>query len=146
MKRSIFTVITLLSVVLFSCGAPENSTSKQGNGSEQTAKAGAYSNVSVADLRAANESAEDVIILDVRTPGELSDGYVENAINIDVNNSNFKSKASELDKSKTVYVYCRSGHRSQSASKALVKMGFTDVRNVEGGFLEWADKGYKLVK
>ena len=146
MKRSIFTVITLLSVVLFSCGAPENSTSKQGNGSEQTAKAGAYSNVSVADLRAANESAEDVIILDVRTPGEVSQGHVQNSINMDINGRTFSQQADKLDKSKTVYVYCRSGHRSQTASKALVKMGFTDVRNVEGGFLAWEQKGYKSVK
>lgn len=146
MKRSIFTIIILFSVMLISCGAPENSTSNADQTIDQVIKKGEYSNVSVSDLKAANEGSEEVIILDVRTPGELADGYVENAINLDINNSNFKSKAAELDMSITVYVYCRSGHRSQTAGKTLIKMGFADVRNVEGGFLDWADKGYKSVK
>lgn len=146
MKKSIFTVFALFSIVLISCGAPGNSSSNNGDGTEQTAKKGDYTNVSVSDLKAANESKEEIIILDVRTPGELAGGYVENSINMDVNNSNFKSKAADLDKTKTVYVICRSGHRSQTASKALIEMGFSDVRNVEGGFLDWAKKGYPSVK
>ena len=45
--------------------------------------------------------------------------------------------AKELDPGKPVLVYCRSGRRSAEAAAALAKLGFTDVRNLEGGILAW---------
>lgn len=132
----------MVSFVAVSCG---NAESNAGQSGEQTTS-GVYSNVSVTDLNNAISSKEDIIILDVRTPGELKSGYVENALNVDINGSTFKTQAAKLDKTKTVYVYCRSGHRSQTASKSLINMGFTDVRNVEGGFIEWSQKNFKIVR
>lgn len=143
MKKVLLSLVLVVSFVLTSCGS--EGTSSSGNQTSQETKKGTYSNVSVSDLNGV-ATDETIVILDVRTPGEVAQGYVENAINIDVNGSTFSQQAEKLDKSKTVYVYCRSGHRSQTASKALVKMGFTDVRNVEGGFLAWEQKGYKSVK
>lgn len=138
-KTIFFITAILLGFVSISCsnGAESQTT-------EQSAKT--YSNVSVSDLNGVVEGGGDVIILDVRTPSEVSEGYVKNAQNLDINGSTFKQQAEQLDKSKTVYVYCRSGHRSQIASNKLIEMGFSDVRNVEGGFLAWADKGYQIIK
>jgi 3-mercaptopyruvate sulfurtransferase SseA len=42
-----------------------------------------------------------------------------------------------LDKSKTVYVYCLSGGRSSSAAGQLQEMGFKSVVNLSGGMLAW---------
>jgi rhodanese-related sulfurtransferase len=145
MKKRVISIVAILSLFIISCGGTQIDASEQGSQTHQV-KAGEYSNVTVADLKSANEGSEEIIVLDVRTPGELKGGYVENAINMDINNGSFNARASKLDKSKTVYVYCRSGHRSQTASKALIKMGFTDVRNVKGGFLAWEKQGYKSVK
>ena len=145
MKRIIISLLVIVPFIAMSCGAGETSNAnKVPQAKEQ--KSGTFTNVSVTDLNTAMSKGGDFIILDVRTPGELAGGFVEGAENIDINNSNFKSKAANLDKSKTVYVYCRSGIRSQNASKVLVSMGFTDVRNVEGGFNAWSQKGYKSVK
>jgi rhodanese-related sulfurtransferase len=138
MKKILFSILIMISFVAVSCGNATSST-------EQVTGV-AYTNVSVTDLNNAISSKEDIIILDVRTPGELNGGYVENALNLDVNGSTYKAQAAKLDKTKTVYVYCRSGHRSQTASKILINMGFTDVRNVEGGFIEWSQKNFKIVK
>lgn len=145
MKRIIISLLVIIPFIAMSCGAGEES---KGGFSEQKQeqKSGQLTNVSVTDLNSAIAKGGEFNILDVRTPGEVANGYIDGAENIDINNSNFKSKASDLDKSKTVYVYCRSGHRSQNASKVLVSMGFTDVRNVEGGFMAWSQKGYKSVK
>jgi len=143
MKRIVISLALIVSFVFTSCGSEGASTN--GNQTSQKSKQGTYSNVSVTDLNTA-ASSDDIVILDVRTPGEVSQGHVQNSINMDINGRTFSQQADKLDKSKTVYVYCRSGHRSQTASKALVKMGFTDVRNVEGGFLAWEQKGYKSVK
>ncbi len=46
----------------------------------------------------------------------------------------------EMDKNRTVVVYCRSGNRSATAVRQLREAGFTKVRNLAGGILAWADE------
>ena len=73
------------------------------------------------------------IVLDVRTSKELSSGIIKNASTIDFYDKRFKSKASKIQKEKTIFVYCRSGSRSYQACKILIDLGFTDVVNLKGG-------------
>jgi rhodanese-related sulfurtransferase len=80
----------------------------------------------------------DIVIVDVRTAAEVAEGAIKGAINIDVNSSGFKQKISELDKTKTYLVYCRSGARSARACNSLAGVGFTNVINLQGGYLAWA--------
>ncbi|TLP80315.1 rhodanese-like domain-containing protein [Maribacter sp. ACAM166] len=76
--------------------------------------------------------------IDVRTASEFNNGHIKNAINIDVfNPNNFKNYFVKLDKEKAVYVYCRSGARSKKAARKLLKMGFTHVYDLKGGYLSW---------
>ena len=74
----------------------------------------------------------NAILLDVRTGMEVRGGALPKAINIDFMSSNFQQKVAALDKSKTYFVYCRSGNRSGQACQMMHKMGF-DVRNLMGG-------------
>ncbi|BDD08938.1 hypothetical protein FUAX_13700 [Fulvitalea axinellae] len=97
-------------------------------------------------LQAKITSEEQFILLDVRTPAEYEAGHLKNAININWHSDEFKAKVSKLDKSKTVYVYCRSGRRSANASEAMRKMGFKKALNVEGGILAWKKEGFKTVQ
>jgi len=76
-------------------------------------------------------------ILDVRTPEEFATGHIDNALNIDWQGENFVKDAQKLDKNKTVYVYCRSGKRSQMASEKLSALGFKEIYNLDGGILKW---------
>ena len=77
------------------------------------------------------------IILDVRTPAEFKQSAIDGAINIDCMGSNFIKKIAELDKSKTYFVYCRSGNRSRSACKLMGNAGFENVYNLSGGLMRW---------
>jgi len=78
------------------------------------------------------------IIIDVRTPSEISDGYIDGAkLFIDFNSADFESKISKLDRSKNYLVYCRSGGRSARASAIMVNKGFIKVYNLEGGITNW---------
>jgi thioredoxin 1 len=83
-------------------------------------------------------------VLDVRTPAEFANGYLQNALNIDFRNSEFKERIAKLDKSKPVFVYCLSGGRSASAAQLLQEQGFTEVYDLQGGFAKWlaADKPF----
>ena len=80
----------------------------------------------------------NVVVLDVRTEDEFSEGNIPNAINIDIHKGQgFIYKLEELDKSKTYYVYCRSGARSGQACKIMNELGFEKAYNLVGGILGW---------
>ena len=62
------------------------------------------------------ENDNNSVILDVRTQEEVNDGFIPNAINIDIyKGQGFVYELEELDKTKNYYVYCRSGARSAQA-------------------------------
>jgi phage shock protein E len=73
------------------------------------------------------------IVLDVRTPGEVSGGMVKGAINSNYTSDQFEKDSEKWDKTKTYYVYCASGMRSGKATASMKAKGFTNVFNV-GGF------------
>lgn len=82
-------------------------------------------------------NTEDTVVLDVRTDAEYMSGSLPKAINIDAMSADFQSHISQLDKSKTYLVYCRSGARSASACFALMGLGFDKIYNLGGGIMNW---------
>lgn len=82
----------------------------------------------------------DHYFVDVRTPEEVAAGQIPGAINIDYKNANFKEKIMELDPSKPMYLYCRSGNRSGKASPLLVAHGFTEIYDLKGGWKAYSAK------
>ena len=84
------------------------------------------------------EADENAVILDVRTEDEFNEGFIANAINIDIHRGqDFVNEIENLDKSKNYYVYCRSGARSAKACEVMNELGFENTYNLLGGFLEW---------
>lgn len=84
------------------------------------------------------------IILDVRTPEEVSEGYINNAKTINIHDADFTSKINLLQKDKEVYVYCRSGGRSSKAAEILKDNGFSKVYNLQGGITAWKENGFPV--
>ncbi len=79
-----------------------------------------------------------VQLVDVRTSGEYQSGHIKKAVNIDVMNAvNFQRAFEKFDKNKPVYLYCRSGARSQKAARRLVDMGFSKIYDLKGGYMKW---------
>ena len=73
-----------------------------------------------------------VTLLDVRTDSERANGqYIEGFLHIPVDE--LRQRAGELDKSKPVYIHCRTGLRSYVACRMLAGMGF-DCYNLSGGW------------
>jgi rhodanese-related sulfurtransferase len=87
----------------------------------------------------------DVQLIDVRTPAEYAEGHLRGSLNIDVMNNQFLEKIDDLDPSKPVYVYCRSGQRSTNAGNQFIDAGFTEVYNLKGGILAWQSEGFPVV-
>ena len=84
------------------------------------------------------EQILESVILDVRTEEEFESGYIKGALNMDIHGgAEFLSSIDALDKSKSYFVYCRSGARSGQACQLMSQMGFSAVYNLEGGVLAW---------
>ncbi len=73
------------------------------------------------------------LVVDVRTPAEYSGGHVIGAENVDVTGGRFSASLDSVSRARPVYLYCRTGNRSEKAADSLRAMGFTNVVNV-GGF------------
>lgn len=80
---------------------------------------------------------KSVQLIDVRTPKEFQSGHITGAKNIDFYASDFDEAFHKLNKEQAVYIYCRSGSRSNKASKKLVEMGFIEIYDLKGGFLKY---------
>ena len=83
----------------------------------------------------------DGILIDVQTLEEFDEAHLEKAIQMDYYSDAFEKVAMELPKEKVVYVYCRSGSRSASASKIFLEQGHPKVYNLTGGITEWQNAG-----
>ena len=83
--------------------------------------------------------ADQVVLLDVRTPKEYSEGFIPGAINIP--HDELEARIAELDgaRGKEIVVYCRSGRRSDIALDLLQKAGFEKVYHLEGDYLGWTE-------
>ena len=81
---------------------------------------------------------DNAIILDVRTEDEVAEGKIPNTLHIDIyKGQGFIYAVEELDKSKNVYIYCKSGGRSAQACAIMNQLGFKNTYNLIGGFSEW---------
>ena len=69
-------------------------------------------------------------MIDVRTPEEFELGHIEDSINIEWQNIELIEKT--LQKDEKIYLYCRSGNRSQKATEILLALGYKDVKNLGG--------------
>ena len=72
------------------------------------------------------------MLIDLRTEQEVGSGMIEGAKNIPLDE--LRDRTSELDKDKTIYVYCRSGQRSYIGARILTGLGFK-ARSLSGGYL-----------
>jgi rhodanese-related sulfurtransferase len=95
-----------------------------------------YTNVSAQEFKKLQEGNQ-VIVLDVRTAGEVAGGKIKGARNIDLMSGNFEKQLQGLDKSKTYLLYCRSGSRSAQAASRMASYGFTSLYNLNGGISFW---------
>jgi len=93
-----------------------------------------------------NQNNPEFVTLDVRTPEEFADGYLENAINLDLYSDTFRDELDLLDKSKTYLIYCRSGNRSGQALDIMEELDFREVYNMMGGIVQWQAEGLPTVK
>lgn len=103
-----------------------------------TAKSSAIKTISVSELNLKMSQEKDFVILDVREPNEHSVNHIKGAIFIPL--GELKHRVSELPEDKIIYIYCKSGKRSESACIQLSELGLKNTRNVIGGIMAWVEE------
>lgn len=126
MKYLVFVSAILLAV---SCGNKKNIQAQNGNSPIHL--------VSPANFEKKLSEIPGAQLVDVRTPEEFQTGFIKGAININYQGNNFAEEVAKLDKSKPVFVYCRSGGRSGNSAAFMADQGFKEIYDLDGGISSW---------
>lgn len=92
--------------------------------------------------RLAGGGPETPLLLDVREPVELQGARVEGAAHLPI--SVFQQRYTELPQDRQILVMCATGNRSAAVTAFLLRNGWTDVLNVEGGISAWRRSGFPV--
>lgn len=83
-------------------------------------------------------SSKDALVFDVRTTEEFNLGHIKGSININFYDEKlFVKFFKKINKTKPIYIYCRSGNRSKKSSEILKEIGFVKVYDLLGGYKNW---------
>jgi len=89
-----------------------------------------------------------LILLDVRTPAEFDDGYIEGSVNIPLDQltpAYFQENNKRFSED-SLYIICHRGPRAQYAAKLFEKEGICNTVVVDGGVSAWIDEGFEVKK
>lgn len=94
-------------------------------------------NITVAELKSRIDAGEKLNLVDVREPHEHADFNIGGLL-LPLGNVRMM-QIDDIDdlKGEEVIVYCRSGNRSGQACMVLEQYGFSNLKNLQGGMLEW---------
>lgn len=126
-RRATLLALVFVAVAVAAAGCKESTAPSAASPKAPAASAPAAPAFTVDDALA----AENVLLLDVRTPGEFASGHIPNATLVPVQEIE-KALAVIGDKDRPVVAYCASGGRSSAATRFLREQGFTRVVNGGG--------------
>jgi rhodanese-related sulfurtransferase len=93
--------------------------------------------ISVQELKEKIDNGEDFQLIDVREDFEYE---MSNLGGVLIPLGGILIEADKVNKTKPVIMMCRSGKRSAAAIMQLEQMGYTNLYNLKGGILAWADE------
>jgi len=104
--------------------------------------------ISPAALSELCKSGKRIELIDVRTPVEYREFHVEFARNVPLDQLDPAAylRARNGSADEPLFVICRSGSRGQKACEKFLKLGFSNVVNVEGGTMACLDSGLPIVR
>jgi rhodanese-related sulfurtransferase len=112
---------------------------------EMVAKAkAAVTKVDAQAVKAAIDSKEKAIFLDVRDPGEFAAGHLPSAVNISRGTLEFNVSNKIPDQNAKIYVYCKTGGRAALATKTLNDLGYKNAVLADIIFADWVKAGYPV--
>jgi len=105
----------------------------------------AKSRVREADFREVKkrlDNREKMVLVDVREDNEWARGHLPGAIHLGKGVIERDIERAIPDKNAVLVLYCGGGYRSALAGDNLMKMGYTNVISMDGGWRAWVEAGY----
>lgn len=133
MKNSIQISVLIITLFAASCSLLPEQSMASGTSDQN------YKMISVTDFQAVREQ-EKFTLVNVHIPnvGNIPDTDLE----IPFDEIENYADVLPQDKDEKIIVYCLSDSMGHSASTALVEKGYTDVSNLEGGYIAWQQAGF----
>ncbi|MBK8054795.1 MAG: rhodanese-like domain-containing protein [Saprospiraceae bacterium] len=136
-------IVIILGFTIMACKGQNNGAANTANNSNQAAVKSAETltskiNIDIVEAKKMMEANKDIVLIDVRTPGEIARGKINNALEMNISSPEFTDNINNLDKSKEYIVYCAVGGRSATAVSIMQQMGFTKVHNLTPGYSGWS--------
>ena len=128
-----------LAVVLSGCQSKPSETDTE----LVNVEGGSYTNVRPDELNAMLKN-KDFVLVNVHIPFEGNIAATD--LSIPYNQISEPTNLSQLpsDQDAKIVLYCRSGRMSEIAAEALIKLGYSNIWNLDGGMLAWERAGYSL--
>lgn len=95
-------------------------------------------------VKAAIDSKEKAIFLDVRDGGEFAAGHLPGSMNISRGTLEFNVFGKIPDQNAKIYVYCKTKARSALATKTLNDLGYKNAVLMDASYEEWVKAGYPV--
>ncbi|MBO8126566.1 MAG: sulfurtransferase [Firmicutes bacterium] len=105
---------------------------------------GKITQISPMELQMRLEMGEKLLVIDIRNKEEFLAGHIPGAVNVTRDLLEFKIADLVPDPETEFVVNCKSGGRSSLAAEQLVRMGYTNVLNLDGGMKAWMQSGYPV--
>ena len=134
----------ILFLAAFSACQP-NSTSQSTTTTESTPLTSVALVVTLSAQEFATKRTAGTVV-DVRTAGEVAQGKIEGAVEIDFYSPDFLNQVSQISKDQEVYLYCAVGARSEEAARMLLQQGYTKVYHLQGGIQGWSQQGLPITR
>lgn len=145
MKRNFVLMIILVILSSFTGCSGKAAVVSDKQNTDEISILGGYFYLKQDEVNLNMKEDKNIVLVDVRTPEEYADVHIPGSILIPLDTIKREANKKLTDKEATIYVYCRSGNRSDSAAKILAELGYTKVYNI-GGITSWpyeTEKGGK---
>jgi rhodanese-related sulfurtransferase len=105
-----------------------------------------YENISPKEMMDIMSRNNELIIVDTRIKEDFSQGHIKGAINLPYTNFKKMSKVLMAERGKEIFVYSEDGEKAKTICEFLSSLGFSKVRNIDGGIAGWKNSGGEDVK
>ena len=100
--------------------------------------------VTVGEIKNNIDAGKNFVLLDVRTSEEFNAGHLPKGTNIPRGTLEFLIGKFYPNKDTEIVLYCRTDARAALSTNTLKEMGYTNVKNLKGGFKAWGEAGYSI--
>ena len=104
-----------------------------------------YATIPPKDLMDLMSRNTEFIIVDARATDDFKNGYIKGATNFPYINLKKMEKALKKDREKIIVIYSEDGKKSKEISDVLSNLGFSNIKNLDGGINGWIAAGGEVV-